>query len=242
MSNHDREGSHPSNRDATLERAWREASDEQPPAYLDAAIVAAARQSVAVCGQQATAAPARSASRTWLKQWQSLAAAASVAGLAFVLVQMLPREHERAPSTQRQESAPVATESLPQALPAPAAIPAPPTKAAPPASKAEANASDNVGLGGDSSVERRQAGASEMSDRAGPAAAAAPAAPAMTSERTLGNAAPLDAAAWAARIATLHAAGDVTAAEHALREFRAAEPDADTYLPESLRSWARTVE
>ena len=59
MSNHDREGSHPSNRDDDLERAWREASDEQPPAHLDAAIVAAARKSVAVGGEQPKAAPAR---------------------------------------------------------------------------------------------------------------------------------------------------------------------------------------
>jgi hypothetical protein len=42
-------------------------------------------------------------------------------------------------------------------------------------------------------------------------------------------------------IAKLHAAGDVTAAEQALRAFRAADPDADTFLPESLRDWARTV-
>jgi len=27
-----------------------------------------------------------------------------------------------------------------------------------------------------------------------------------------------------------------------LREFRAADPDADSYLPESLRDWARTVQ
>ena len=41
---------------------------------------------------------------------------------------------------------------------------------------------------------------------------------------------------------TLYAAGDIASAAEALREFRAVDPDADTYLPESLRDWARTVE
>ncbi|MGB7739692.1 MAG: hypothetical protein WBM03_11310, partial [Steroidobacteraceae bacterium] len=101
MSNHDREGSHSSNRDAALEHAWREASDEQPSAHLDAAIIAAARQSVPSRGEQSNTAPVRVQSRNWLTRWQPLAAAATVAGLAFVLVQMLPREHDLAPSLQR---------------------------------------------------------------------------------------------------------------------------------------------
>jgi cell pole-organizing protein PopZ len=53
---------------------------------------------------------------------------------------------------------------------------------------------------------------------------------------------PLSAADRAARIAALYASGDTAGAEAALREFRAANPDADTYLPASLRDWARTVE
>ena len=271
MSNHDREGSYPSNRDGTLERAWREASDEQPPAHLDAAIVAAARQAVADRGQQSNTAPARIASRTWLTYWQPLAAAASVAGLAFVLVQMLPREHRGAPSLQRQESVPVATQpqsspaleatgasqvpSIDQAIgarerddvavgaPAQDAVPVPPAVPAPPAAKAEATASGSAELAGESRAERNQAAAPEMAGRAGSVAAAAPAAIAKSSERNVDDAAaPLDAPAWAARIAALHAAGDVTAAEHALRDFRATEPHADTYLPESLRRWAQTVQ
>jgi len=114
MSNHDREGLRPSHRDADLARAWREASDEQPPAHLDAAILAAARKSVPDHGEQRNTAPGRARSRNWLMRWQPLAAAATVAGLAFVLVQMLPREHDFEPSMQRQESTPVPAAATPQ--------------------------------------------------------------------------------------------------------------------------------
>ncbi len=268
MSNHDREGSYPSNRDGTLERTWREASDEQPPAHLDAAIVAAARRAVGGRGEQPTPAPARTASRTWLTRWQPLVAAASIAGLAFVVVQMLPREHSRAPLPQRQQSAPVATAAQPRTSPAPAAtadspassvdkvvdagdradiaavaptqdaVRAPPTLPA----AAEATAGDSAEVMVESSADRREAVAPAMAGRVAPAAAAATSAKAATRERDLGQTAPPpDPAAWAARIATLHAAGDLTAAEHVLRDFRATEPHADTYLPESLRSWAQTV-
>jgi hypothetical protein len=48
--------------------------------------------------------------------------------------------------------------------------------------------------------------------------------------------------AWTARIVALHAAGELAAAADALRAFRAADPDADTYLPDSLRDWAGTVQ
>ena len=79
-----------------------------------------------------------------------------------------------------------------------------------------------------------------MTGRAATTATAAPSFPAR--ERSLGNAAPLDAAAWAARVVAMHESGDFAAAEHALRAFRASDPDADSYLPDSLRDWARTVE
>ena len=59
---------------------------------------------------------------------------------------------------------------------------------------------------------------------------------------TRDNLAPPDATDRAAKIATLYATGDIDGAADALREFRAVDPDADTYLPESLRDWARTVE
>jgi hypothetical protein len=278
MSNHDRLGSRPANGDAGLERAWRDASDEQPPSHLDAAIIAAARKSVPESGKQPTTAPARVRSRNWLTQWQPLAAAATVAGLAFVLVQMLPREHSGTPSMQYEESAPAPASPEPQPQsssaremiddrqapsvdktmappervavpdrgPAQSAVPAPPGAPAPPATTAKAAASDSAAMAdtavasGETSADRREAIAPEMAGRTPTAAAAAPSSPAR--ERGLGNSAPLDAAAWAARIVALHASGDVLAAEDGLRAFRAAEPDADSYLPVSLREWARTVE
>jgi hypothetical protein len=280
MSNHDREGSHPSNRDAPLERAWREASDEQPPAHLDAAIIAAARKSTADHGKPSVTAPPRATSHRWLTQWQPLAAAATVAGLAFVLVQQLPREHRLGPELQRQESAPAATAAPSRVQPqlqdsaareatdnrqAPGAeatasspertdvvagrapeqdaIPAPSLAPVSPAAKAAARASDASAELGVRSEDRASAVAPTAAGRVAPAAPAASATTATDSEKSRGNAATIvdDADAWAARIANLHAAGDVTAAEQALRAFRAADPDADTFLPESLRDWARTV-
>ncbi|MGB7740398.1 MAG: hypothetical protein WBM03_14910, partial [Steroidobacteraceae bacterium] len=276
MSNHDREGSHSSNRDAALEHAWRDASDEQPPSHLDAAIIAAARKSVPESGKQPTTAPARVRSRNWLTQWQPLAAAATVAGLAFVLVQMLPREHDLAPSLQRKESAPVPAAAMPQpqspsqssaareatanrqapsadktvtrperlvvpdGAPAQVAVPAPSSAPASPTTTAEAAAGDIAVSPGESSVDRRQKTEPEMAGRTASATVAAPPSPAR--EVDFGKAAPVDAGAWAARIVALHASGDLTAAEDALRAFRAADPAADTYLPESLHYWSRTVE
>jgi hypothetical protein len=270
MSNHDRHGSRPANGDAALERAWRDASDEQPPSHLDAAIIAAARKSVPEDRVQPTTAPARVRSRNWLTRWQPLAATATVAGLAFVLVQMLPREHALAPSMQYEESAPVPASAGPQpqsssargatdygqtpgavadvesreqvAVPEQAPlksellVPPPP---APPAITAKATASDTAALG-ETSADRRQAVEPELAGPAAPAAAAVSASPAR--ERDFGNAAPPETAAWVARIVALHGSGDILAAEDALRAFRAAEPDADSYLPDSLRQWARTVE
>ena len=280
MSNHDRDGSSPSNRDDDLARAWREASDEQPPSHLDAAIIAAARKAVPNRAEQPNTAPVRVQSRNWLAKWQPLAAAATVAGLAFVLVQMLPREHDLAPSLQRKEPAPVPAAAMPQppspsqssaahettdnrqapsaggtvglrervAVPAQArskseALVPPPL---PSATTAKATASDTAATTdtaaarGETSADRRQAVEPGLAGRAVTGSVAAPSSPAR--ESNLGNAASLDAAAWTAKIVALHASGDVTAAAQALRAFRAADPDADTYLPDSLRDWSRTVE
>jgi len=280
MSNAEREGSRPSNRDAALERAWRKASAERPPTDLDAAIIAAARKSVPDRGDSADTVGVRDRSRNWLTQWQPLAAAAAVAGLAFVLVQTLPREHGLAPTIQRKEPAPApapaelqshrasardATDdnrqapsadrgeaqrgrvAVPDRAPAPGAVPAPPPAPTPSASTGEAPASDTAQSAGTAATvgeaaatDRRKAAEPEMAGRAATNAAAAPSSPAR--ERVLGNTATLDAAARAAKIVTLYESGDLPAAEDALRAFRAADPDADTYLPDSLRTWARTVQ
>jgi hypothetical protein len=292
MSAHDREDSNPSERDAALERVWREASAEQPPAHLDAALIAAARESVASRRGQPAEPPLRSRRRArttpWPGRWQPLAAAAAVAGLAFVLVPtMMSREEKLAPALQRPEatSVPAAAESqsgAPPALdvtgaretPVPASepevrrerdvgaadrplvqreMPAPPVSAAvpPPPTSTEGAAADATApmeqapeaTFGERSDARSKAMEAET---AGGAAASAPAPAAAPSPATLDqnadDAMVPDAAAWAATIEALHASGDVAAAERELRAFRAVHPNADAYLSERLRDWARAVE
>lgn len=76
-----------------LRRAWHDASAEVPPERVDQAILAAARAAVK---------PPRAAPRSmrwWSPGWQRGLAAAAVAGIAFVLAQVLPHgtESSRAP-------------------------------------------------------------------------------------------------------------------------------------------------
>jgi hypothetical protein len=94
---HDRERPGSAGEDAAVARAWRQASDERPPARLDADVLAAAHRAVrdGVAGAESVSVHPQ-ARRRWM-QWRPLAAAATVAGLAFVLVQTLPREGEVAP-------------------------------------------------------------------------------------------------------------------------------------------------
>jgi translation initiation factor IF-2 len=327
MSNHESKGPHAWNRDAALERAWRETSAEQPPSHVDAAIIAAAHKSDLDSGTQPNMAPVRMRSRNWLTEWQPLAAAAVVATLAFGIVQMLPREHELAPSMQRKESTPAPASAEPQSQPQPQpqpeshaeshpefqpqprsspareaseyrqssgalravgahedvaapdrapaqrALPAPPTADAPapptdssaatddvpelsasesastaatstsePPPKADANpaTADTAAALGRTNAGPRKAVESAAVGRSATTVAATPAPQANRS--THDNATSLDSPAWAAKVVALHASGDLAAAEHELREFRMFAADADLYLPDSLRSWARTVE
>ena len=217
MSNHDREDSRSSSRDA-LERAWREASDEQPPSHVDAAIIAAARKSVPARGAQKTAAPVRVPPRNWLLHWQPLATAATVAGLAFILVQMLPRDathYGQGPTAEKSVIRPERV-FVPDGAPTQGAVPAPPTTPASPPAITEAIANDTAEtadaatVAGETSADRRETVEPAMAGRAATAAVAAPSSSAR--EQGLGKAASLDAAAWAAKIAALHASGAVTAA------------------------------
>jgi resuscitation-promoting factor RpfA len=220
MSNHERKGSRTPAGDDALDHAWQQLSDEQPPPALDAAIIAAAHKSIQGRDQQAQVVRASRPSRSWLTRWQPLAAAAAVAGLAFVLVQSLPRDRDVAPSLRMEE---------------PATTPA---------------AADTATTMRATEADQRQLATPDMAGRAASAAPAAPVpeqrteAPAATATAEAparDNVAPPNAADLAARVAALYAAGDVVGAAAALREFRAVDPDADTYLPESLRDWARTV-
>lgn len=78
-----------------------------------------------------------------------------------------------------------------------------------------------------------------MPQDAGSGTTAAAAAP--PSEGRQRDEATINATEWATRVEALYASGDLAGAADALRAFRAAEPDADSYLPEPLRNWARTV-
>lgn len=261
------------NGDATLNRAWRQASDEQPPAHLDAAIMASARKAVQDRDDAAKVIRTSRRSRNRLTGWQPLAAAAGVVGLAFVLVQSLPREGDVAPAIRmeeplpgpttapesvrgppapeaKEESAGAATARASAEVPAAAtdskhtkrtAPPPPPPPVSVPRATSAAGAADEDASANDPAAMRapeadqRQRAIPEMASQAALGAAAAPA-------REISDEAPLSAEDWAARVVALHASGDITGAADTLRAFRVADPDADTYLPESLRNWVQTVE
>jgi hypothetical protein len=99
--------------DPAVDAAWRQGAREQPPAEVDAVILAAARAAVRSDAQErkAARAPRRSAS------WQPLAAAAGVIGLSFLLVQLLPRERA-APPPATPPPAAVPPSLLPPTAPA----------------------------------------------------------------------------------------------------------------------------
>lgn len=209
--------------DASVEAAWRQAAQEQPPAAVDAAILAAARAAVQSGGSERG--PARRS--RWWANWQPLAAAAGVIGLSFLLVQMLPREHiarppanQGAPPAPVAESAPAVTPSVPSTGDARPSVQPPPAPVAAPTSDA----------------------ASVLSgERAATAGVAPGAAMEAAAAKQSGAVSPEPPAAWASRIAVLHDAGDLAAAEAELRAFRGAHPDADDYLPEPVREWASSV-
>jgi hypothetical protein len=237
-------------RDATLERAWRAASTEQPSAQLDAAILAAAHEAVASPHAATSSSTGRVPARSRWNRWAPMAAAAAVAGLAFTLVQTLPRDPARTQKPAAQESAapavqesatPAAPAVLPTLAPAQAgsaerrATTAPhasdrdnasaPQMASPPAVSATPQ---SLPL---EAIEER----SSFEDRGGLGAARSKAADAALTEGGV------NVDEWVQRIVALHAAGDVAAAAEQLRAFRAAEPGADRHLPESLREWAGSV-
>jgi cytoskeletal protein RodZ len=259
--------------DAAINSAWRDASAEQPPAALDAAILAASRASGATTRDtnvadiaQARSAPAKARARSdrVFMRWQPLVAAASVAGLAFLVVQMLPRDPRPSPSLTHmsEEVASSPSEAVPSPPLAESAAPAETTADAtntatnepqrdvgilPMPTTAPVPAPDSTPAAAAASA-ASPAGAPEpmpppheesMSAERGLSATAA--SPAMAKQSMDAQLRP-DADAWASRIAALHAGGDLEGAATSLRDFRAAYEKADDYLPPALQAWARTVE
>lgn len=225
--NHDRERPGSAGEDAAVARAWPQASDEQPPARLDTEILAAARRSVQddEAGARTIPVPARTRSR-WM-QWQPLAAAATVAGLAFVLLQTLPRDREVAPPIRIETPASPGTgqAARDRSVESASRSPTPEVTA------------DIAGSMREAEADQRRAVMAVVPGEAYSAETAAP-----DPERAPAAVAQRSAADWAARIEALHASGDLAGAASVLREFRATDPDADARLPESLHEWARTVE
>jgi hypothetical protein len=221
-SNHDREQPGSAGEDAAVTRAWQHASDEQPPARLDAGILAAAHRSVQddEAAAKTVPVPPRARSR-WMK-WQPLAAAATVAGLAFVLVQTVPREREVAPPIRIEAPTPNTVRDRGAE-----------STSRSPAAEVTADVADALR---DARIDERKGVMTEASGDAS-AEAAAPA-----EARALGALPAPSTADWAVRIEALHASGDLADAADVLRAFRATDPDADAHLPESLLEWARTVE
>ena len=240
-----------SGEDAALASAWRAASRDEPPAGVDAAILAAARAELrghAAAGQ---------ARRAWWSSWQPLAAAAGVAGLAFVLVQTLP-EHAapRAPAVSEQSATAASGSPPPEAdtavvaeppnaaktAPAPPEPPAPAQRArsrpeARPEARAEGEAAEATAPAFTSplpaaTADRRAARA--VTERQAAAASS-------LEESAMGAGEPPSPEGWVERILASYEAGDLPGAEAQLEDFRRAYPDADRHLPDRLRDWAASV-
>ena len=227
--------------DATVDAAWRQAASEQPPAEVDAAILAAARASVRRDAKERL--PARPP-RRWAN-WQPLAAAAGVIGLSFLLVQMLPRDHGTlAPAKQDASRAPVAESAPATSVPEPSAGTAHPARveepASPPAALPPAAERPSFLPPAAPAAPAASDAANIRSEEREATAGVAPRSAAEAAKQSVA-ARPDSSAAWASRIAALYDAGDLAAAEAELRAFRAAHPDADGYLPEPVRAWAGSV-
>ena len=229
--------------DDPVDRAWHGTSVEEPPPQIDAAIIEAARTEAARARQvtpTGTAARVRRNGEWWLR-WQPLAAAAAVAGLAFVLVQTIPRDRDVTPPLSHERARPRAPVAPPRAErdAMPAAPIAPPraeqdaTSAAPVQSQAEMpSATVQAPVAG---KDRSEAYENQARSSAKGAA-----------ESVEGRGAETFPAAdrWAAKIEALAEAGEYAAAARELRAFRDAygRGNADRELSEALRAWASSVE
>lgn len=228
--------------DAAVDAAWRQAASEQPPAEIDAAILATARAAVRRDTKERL--PARPP-RRWVN-WQPIAAAAGVIGLSFLLVQLLPREHvAHPPANQGAQRAPAAESAPTTTAPAPSPGAVPPSRveeaASPLATPPPAEVRPSVLPPTAPAASAASDAASIVSEEREASAGVAPRAAAEAAAKQSVAARPVSPEAWASRIAALHDAGDLAAAEAELRAFRAADPDADGYLPEALRVWADSV-
>jgi hypothetical protein len=243
--------------DDDVDEAWRNAVRDEPPARNDAMILSAAR--VAAAGARPSLQPR--AMRPWWVRWQPLAAAAGVAGLAFAIVQMLPRDPGRRPTpaaemteSSRDEATTTADAAAPTAgskiIPPPPPVPDPGGARDPAPTAVDTRATpeaDNqrsvetpapLSQSAYSSPPRVIAPDERAAGRMAESAAPVEPAPRQPAESSAATPAPAE---WARRVAALHASGDRAAAADALRLFREEFPDADRYLPAELHPWAASI-
>jgi hypothetical protein len=85
--------------DPRIANAWRESSNEEPAASVDAAILAAARREVSARPEALVEWQAREA-RASRRRWWPLAAAATVAAIAVGVLQLTPSDKLLSPATE----------------------------------------------------------------------------------------------------------------------------------------------
>lgn len=224
-------------RDEQLSRLYREADGADPPAALDASILAAARAAV-------PAAPSRR--RAWWQSWtlpMSIAASVVVTVTLTLMVQQEEAERalgeapeaQRAPATvaaEKPDAAGLAARPAPPAAtpkPAPSPTPAPREAARPPAAPAP------VAVPKLAEEPPAAPAAAGMRQQAAPAADAVEmrARPAPLRKEAVGAAAPRTPELWLEEIRRLKQEGKEKEAAEALAEFRKAYPG--YALPEDLR-------
>ena len=198
--------------DPALDALLRAHSDETPPTEVDAAILSAAHRAVASAPRNANDG---AGSRPW-RRWLPLAAAATIAAIAFGVLQVAP--------TDTRVASPDVGDTPRSATFAPDGRDA-----------RDAAAAANGG----SSSEKTVQPAAPLASASQPETAGA-----LTGSLRADQAdsvAPRSVAEWIARIRALRDEGKPAEAARTLAQFRAAYADADSRLPADLRAWAGTI-
>jgi hypothetical protein len=236
--------------DPRVDVAWRRLSAEEPPASLDAAILAAARREVGAKPQRTDAREALAARRHW---WP-LAAAATVAAIAVGVLQLTPPDRLGAPVSETTNATDMPMPRPPATAlePFPAAPPAPAKEvASPPPSavdgRAERAPPGSAPIAGAAASRPSAPAANGMPQRALEGPSARPAPLAKTAAGRTGNASadearandrgPLPVSDWIALIRRLRDEGKSADAARELAAFRAAHADHANLLPPDLRDW-----
>lgn len=224
--------------DLEVDRAWREMSQEEPPAAVDEAIRAAARSepSVAAGREPARPSPERIGG---VPGWLRFATAAGIAAIAFGLIRLQPPEPD----------APVIEESSTSPLPGPPTVPGTDGPARSDAAARQAPERSYVAPPPAADALEAAAAPPRPPGPASPAAPAPPTAPLAEASRAAGagdsalslpdaSVSPED---FVVQIRSLLEQGDQDGAAATLRAFRAADPGADALLPADLRDWAAGI-